>query len=72
MLKIREQNHTPHRRFEMLYPAEGDAQAMVDAMTALGDAVVAFAAEQAESQSSPTATYLTSAQHFPRSWSSEH
>ncbi len=30
----------------MLYPAEGDAQAMVDAMTALGDAVVAFAAEQ--------------------------
>lgn len=26
MLKIREQNHTPHRRFEMLYPAEGDAQ----------------------------------------------
>ena len=46
MLKIREQNHTPHRRFEMLYPAEGDAQAMVDAMTALGDAVVAFAAEQ--------------------------
>ncbi len=46
MLKIREQKHTPHRRFEMLYPAAGDAQAMVDAMTALGDAVVAFAAEQ--------------------------
>ncbi|MGC0366258.1 glutamate synthase (NADPH/NADH) large chain [Rhodococcus sp. 27YEA15] len=46
MLKIREQGHTPHRRFEMLYPAGGGPQTMVDAMTALGDAVVEFAREE--------------------------